>query len=511
MSRSRRSIERDGRFLVVEERIGGRLVINQPAGHLEDGESLVAAVVRETLEETAWHFTPEALLGLYLWRSPRGHSTLRIAFIGTVDGFEPQRRLDPPVLRTHWLTRSELAARGARSCARRWCCAVSTITWPDGGCRWPRWPSHAERAARADTIAPPCMQSASSSGCPAASTPPSPRCCSSEAGYEVQGLFMSNWDEDDVHCTTAQDYQDARAVAAELGIVLHRVNFAEQYREHVFASFLEEYRAGRTPNPDVLCNREIKFGLCLRLRAAAGRRAALPPDTTRALRDARGRPGAVSGTTITTRISRIFCTRSRARASRACCSRSAICTRSRCASCARRAGLPVHAKPDSTGICFIGERPFAEFLGQYLPATPGPIETLEGKCLGQHRGLPFYTLGQRSGLTLGGARGFAAEPWYVCAQGAGAQRTDRRAAARAVAPALAACADRADQLALRAARAANFDAAVKLRYRQPAQPATVHMRADGGALLEFDARPARRHAGAICRAVRGRALPGRRP
>jgi len=107
-------IERDGRFLVVEERIGRRIVINQPAGHVEDGETLEAAVRRETLEETAWHFTPSALLGLYLWRSPRGHSTLRIAFVGSVDRFESQRRLDPPVLRTHWLTRTELAGRAER-------------------------------------------------------------------------------------------------------------------------------------------------------------------------------------------------------------------------------------------------------------------------------------------------------------------------------------------------------------------------------------------------------------
>jgi 8-oxo-dGTP pyrophosphatase MutT (NUDIX family) len=105
-------IERDGLFLLVEERIRGRIVINQPAGHVEDGETLESAVRRETLEETAWHLTPQALLGLYLWRSPRGHSTLRVAFIGTVDGFESHRRLDPPVLRTHWLSRQELAERG---------------------------------------------------------------------------------------------------------------------------------------------------------------------------------------------------------------------------------------------------------------------------------------------------------------------------------------------------------------------------------------------------------------
>jgi 8-oxo-dGTP pyrophosphatase MutT (NUDIX family) len=104
-------IERDGRFLLVEERIRGRLVFNQPAGHLEDGESLLQAVVRETLEETAWAFSPTALVGIYLWRSLRGHTTLRFAFAGTVDRFDPKRTLDPPVLATHWLTREEIAQR----------------------------------------------------------------------------------------------------------------------------------------------------------------------------------------------------------------------------------------------------------------------------------------------------------------------------------------------------------------------------------------------------------------
>jgi 8-oxo-dGTP pyrophosphatase MutT (NUDIX family) len=107
-------VERDGRFLLVEERIGGRVVFNQPAGHVEDGESLSAAVVRETLEETAWHFHPEALLGLYLWRSPRGHSTLRIAFVGSISAHEPQRSLDPPVMATHWLSRDEVIERSAQ-------------------------------------------------------------------------------------------------------------------------------------------------------------------------------------------------------------------------------------------------------------------------------------------------------------------------------------------------------------------------------------------------------------
>jgi len=107
-------IERDGRYLLVEERIRGRLVLNQPAGHLEDGESLLQAVVRETLEETAWRFSPQSLIGIYLWRSIRGHTTLRFAFAGSVHDFDPQRKLDPPVQATHWLTREEILERSAR-------------------------------------------------------------------------------------------------------------------------------------------------------------------------------------------------------------------------------------------------------------------------------------------------------------------------------------------------------------------------------------------------------------
>jgi len=107
-------IERDGRYLLVEERIRGRLVLNQPAGHLEDRESLLDAVVRETLEETAWHFAPEFLVGIYLWRSLRGHTTLRFAFAGSVTDFDPQRKLDPPVQATHWLTRDEILQRDAK-------------------------------------------------------------------------------------------------------------------------------------------------------------------------------------------------------------------------------------------------------------------------------------------------------------------------------------------------------------------------------------------------------------
>jgi tRNA-uridine 2-sulfurtransferase len=303
------------------------------------------------------------------------------------------------------------------------------------------------------------------------------------AGCDVQGLFMSNWHEDDVHCTTAQDYQDARAVASELGVVLHRVNFAAQYRERVFNLFLEEYRAGRTPNPDVLCNREIKFGLCLQyaLRLGAERFATGHYARVRALADG----AALFQADDKNKDQSYFLHAVRRSQFARVCFPLGDWHKEQVRELARSAGLPVHAKPDSTGICFIGERPFAEFLGQYLPATPGPIETLEGKCLGQHRGLPYYTLGQRSGLTLGGARGYAAEPWYVCA------KVPARNALIVV--------QQHEQWRLQSqrvligpmhwlcdARRGEFRAEVKLRYRQPAQWATIHMRADGGALLQFD-------------------------
>lgn len=231
-------------------------------------------------------------------------------------------------------------------------------------------------------------------------------------GYSVQGLFMSNWeDDDDSYCTTASDFQDARRVCDKLGIPLHRVSFAAEYRERVFAHFLSEYSAGRTPNPDVLCNREIKFGVCLdymhrlgagwiatghyaRVRHAPGAsellKAADPAkDQSYFLHGIGG--AALAKTLFPLGDLRKDEVRKRAHA----------------------AGLPVYDKPDSTGICFIGERPFADFLARYLRADPGPIESDGGQVLGEHRGLAFYTLGQRSGLKLGGRAGAAAAPWYV--------------------------------------------------------------------------------------------------
>ena len=234
------------------------------------------------------------------------------------------------------------------------------------------------------------------------------------AGYDVHGLYMSNWDDDDDYCTGAQDFQDARAVAAELGIPLHRVSFAADYRARVFEYFLTEYRAGRTPNPDVLCNREIKFGLCLehaaRLgaqRFATGHYARLDhtPDGP-VLRKARD---------VAKDQSYFLHAVAREHFARVLFPLGEI-TKPEVRALARDAGLPVFDKPDSTGICFIGERPFREFLARYIPTTPGDIVTDGGDVVGRHRGLAFYTLGQRGGLEIGGRAGAREDAWYVAAK-----------------------------------------------------------------------------------------------
>jgi tRNA-specific 2-thiouridylase len=233
-----------------------------------------------------------------------------------------------------------------------------------------------------------------------------------ERGYAVQGLFMSNWDEDETgYCTSAEDLQDARRVAELLAIPLHRASFAREYRERVFGHFLEEYRAGRTPNPDVLCNREIKFGACyehaMRLGAryfATGHyaRIARVGDEQALLRAADQSKDqtyflhAIDPALLANVLFPI-----------------GDLQKSAVRAHARERSLPIHDKKDSTGICFIGERPFAEFLGSYLPAQPGPIESEDGEVLGRHLGLMCYTIGQRQGLGLGGRKGASDEPWYV--------------------------------------------------------------------------------------------------
>ncbi|MEO8314863.1 MAG: tRNA 2-thiouridine(34) synthase MnmA [Pseudomonadota bacterium] len=235
------------------------------------------------------------------------------------------------------------------------------------------------------------------------------------AGHEVQGLYMHNWEEDEQgYCTSAEDFQDARRVALELGIPLHRVDLSAPYRERVFSEFLAAYRAGLTPNPDVLCNREIKFGDCL---AHARRLGAQRLATGHYARIEAGPDGPElhKGVDAGKDQSYFLHAVRRERLAHAVMPLGTL-HKDEVRELARAAGLPVFNKRDSTGICFIGERPFREFLEQYIEHTPGPIRTHDGALVGEHVGLPFYTLGQRGGIGVGGTRGASGEPWYVAAK-----------------------------------------------------------------------------------------------
>jgi tRNA-uridine 2-sulfurtransferase len=293
-----------------------------------------------------------------------------------------------------------------------------------------------------------------------------------DAGYAVQALFMSNWeDDDDAYCTTAADFQDARRVCETLGIALHRASFATQYRERVFELFLREYSAGRTPNPDVLCNREIKFGVCLdymhRLGAswiATGhyarlRQSSAGPQLLKAADTAKDQSYFLHGIDAAALARTVFPI--------------GELRKTEVRRLAHAAGLPVYDKPDSTGICFIGERPFQEFLSRHLRTEPGAIEDDRGAILGEHRGLALYTLGQRSGLGLGGRAGAAAAPWYVADKDT--QRNVLIVVQDQDHPLLLSDAFDVEQM-----RWLNFDAAgeplecvVKTRYRQNDLPCTV--------------------------------------
>lgn len=301
-------------------------------------------------------------------------------------------------------------------------------------------------------------------------------------GFDVQGLYMSNWEEEDAYCTSAQDYQDARACARELGIVLHRVSFAEDYREQVFRQFLEEYRAGRTPNPDVLCNREIKFGICLHYARRLGAQAFATGHYARLRQDEDG-PALLKAVDDAKDQSYFLHAVPRGQFRDVLFPLGEL-HKHEVRTAAREAGLPVYDKPDSTGICFIGERPFTEFLARYLPEEPGPIETEGGERLGRHRGLHFYTLGQRGGLEIGGRRGHADEPWYV------ARKIRERNALIVVqrgetAPLQTLGVQVVGLNWLASVPADGSAVTAKLRYRQSDQPAIVNNLPPNGLRLDF--------------------------
>jgi tRNA-specific 2-thiouridylase len=233
------------------------------------------------------------------------------------------------------------------------------------------------------------------------------------AGHDVVGLFMKNWedDDDDAYCSTREDLIDAVSAAETIGIDIEAVNFAAEYKERVFASFLAEYRAGRTPNPDVLCNAEIKFKAFLDHAVAMGAQRIATGHYARVeARD--GGYALLKGLDPTKDQSYFLHRLNQAQLAKTLFPVGHL-HKTEVRRIAREAGLPNHAKRDSTGICFIGERPFREFLARYLPREPGPMVTPEGERVGEHQGLMYYTLGQRQGLGIGGRRDGGVEPWYV--------------------------------------------------------------------------------------------------
>jgi tRNA-uridine 2-sulfurtransferase len=234
-----------------------------------------------------------------------------------------------------------------------------------------------------------------------------------QQGYQVIGLFMKNWEDDDSdeHCSSRQDWLDAASAADVIGIDLEAVNFAAQYRERVFAEFLREYSAGRTPNPDVLCNAEIKFKAFMdhALALGAQRIATGHYARLRTIQSFHQLLRAVDGTKDQSYFLH------RLTQDQLACTLFPLgeLPKTEVRALARRIGLSNAAKRDSTGICFIGERPFRAFLSRYLPTRPGPIRAPDGQVLGEHVGLSFYTLGQRKGIGVGGTPEGLGLPWFV--------------------------------------------------------------------------------------------------
>ena len=228
-------------------------------------------------------------------------------------------------------------------------------------------------------------------------------------GYEVIGLFMRNW-EDDAECPAKQDFLDVLAVAEVIGIEVEAVNFAQEYKERVFNYFLSEYQAGRTPNPDVLCNSEIKFKAFLEHALSLGASKIATGHYAR-VAEHDGEFSLLKAQDSAKDQSYFLYRLNQMQLSKTLFPLGDL-RKPEVREIARAAHLPTHAKKDSTGICFIGERDFREFLSRYLPKQPGEMETPDGRCVGQHDGLMYYTHGQRQGLGIGGQ----GEPWFVAAK-----------------------------------------------------------------------------------------------
>ena len=235
-----------------------------------------------------------------------------------------------------------------------------------------------------------------------------------QQGYQVEGLFMKNWEEDDDtdYCTAAADLADAQAVCDKLDIKLHKINFAAEYWDNVFEHFLSEYKAGRTPNPDILCNKEIKFKAFLEYAAEDLGANYIATGHYVRRRGADDNAQLLRGLDANKDQSYFLYTLSSKQVGQSLFPVGDI-EKPIVRAIAEDLGLITAKKKDSTGICFIGERKFKDFLARYLPAQPGNIRTVEGDIIGRHDGLMYHTLGQRKGLGIGGVKGASEEAWYV--------------------------------------------------------------------------------------------------
>ncbi len=308
-----------------------------------------------------------------------------------------------------------------------------------------------------------------------------------EQGYQVEGLFMKNWEEDDndEYCAAAEDLKDAQAVSDKLGITLHTINFAAEYWDNVFEYFLAEYKAGRTPNPDIMCNKEIKFKAFLEFAAqelnadyiATGHYVQRSNET--------GNWQMLRGLDDNKDQSCFLYTLGEQHIAQTLFPIGHL-EKPRVREIALEQNLVTHDKKDSTGICFIGERKFKDFLAQYLPAQPGDIETAEGKIIGKHDGLMYHTLGQRKGLLIGGMKEYGEEPWFVVEKDI--ERNMLIVGQGANHPRLYSTGLLANQLHWvdRKGPQRPIRCSVKTRYRQQDISCQIMPNTDGSLLVEFD-------------------------
>ena len=329
-------------------------------------------------------------------------------------------------------------------------------------------------------------------------------------GYRVEALFMKNWEEDDEpgYCAAAQDLKDATLVAERLGIPLRTVNFATEYWDRVFEEFLTEYRALRTPNPDVLCNREIKFRAFLDFALELGADWIATGHYARVERDG-GRSRLCLCADPDKDQTYFLYLLDQGQLARTLFPLADL-TKPEVRAIARGLGLSNAAKPDSTGICFIGERRFRDFLARYLPREPGPIETPEGLCLGEHQGLAYYTIGQRQGLGIGGVAGSREAPWFVAAKDSTGNRlVVVQGWEHPLLQSRQLAADRLHWIAGEPPGPAPFSCLARLRHRQPLQRCEILDYGGRRVPSAFHGAATRRHSRAGGGLLRGHGVSGR--